>query len=538
MFFLASGIPAVLERPSSGNLSAFDVYMQPRFRGQLRNLVYKNCTNSRLIQPDPIDISDGVSLIPNQHCSSSICGVGICLINDNTYKCLCDETYYEGNNCQYERQTNELTFHGKQYLKYDLINIISSLSEIITFEFKTNHYDGLLFQLIDSNIYIRLKNGQLLIEYRFNNSWYESSTKNLYLIDNQWHYVQIKRKYGQITILIDQYYLDFENDIKVDHLFNFTQLLIGGNNDLNLEKFYGCLKDITIIFNENLTIDFNQSLTNFYEYNLIQNLNCKALINPIQFLTSSSFISFDLPNFSQQMNISFRFETYSSNCILLYSQSNQDFLGFDLIDGFFFLTFNMNKKRQRQELFQQRFNDGESHYIQLELRTYQIGLELNVMIDYRQNTRISIRSSSSKINLHTLTIGGVNPSIRWLPTNYFSGIMHRGLIGCFSDLEINNELINLEKYINYTNNNNKIVPKSGPCSTILSTKHQCLCEHNGECRVNNGGIWSCDCSKTGYTGRQCEQIAYHLDLSQIQTFEFNTNIQWSEHISDVSFRLQ
>ncbi|CAF3710007.1 unnamed protein product [Rotaria sp. Silwood1] len=537
--FYFGGIPSILERPSSGNLSSFDVYMQPRFRGQLRNLIYKNCTNPHLIKPVPIDISDGVSLIPNQHCSSTICGIGICLINDTSYKCLCDETYYQGSNCQYERQTNELTFHGKQYLKYDFINLISSVSELITFEFKTNHYDGLLFQLIDSHIYIKLKQGQLFIEYRFNNSWYESSTKNLYLIDNQWHYVQIKRKYGQITILIDQYYLDFENDIKINYLFNFTQILIGGNNDLNQEKFYGCLKDISIIFNENLTIDFNQSLINIYEYGLIYNLNCKSLINPIQFLTSSSFISFNLSNFYQQLNISFRFETYSSNCILLYSQSNQDFLGFDLIDGFFFLTFNINKKRQRQELFQQRFNDGESHYIQLELRTYQIGLELNIMIDYRQNTRISIRSSSSKINLHTLTIGGVNPTIRWLPTNYFSGIMHRGLIGCFSDLEINNELINLEKYINYTTmNNNNIVPKSGPCSTILSTKHQCLCEHNSECRVNNGGIWSCDCSKTGYTGRQCEQIAYHLDLSQIQTFELNTNIQWSEHISDVSFRLQ
>ncbi|CAF1361401.1 unnamed protein product [Rotaria sordida] len=538
--FYFGGIPSVLERPSSGNLSSFDVYMQPRFRGQLRNLVYKNCTDSRLVQPIPIDIPDGVSLVPNPYCSPSICGMGICLINDNTYKCLCDETSYQGPNCQYERQPNELTFNGKQYLKYDLINIILSLSEIITFEFKTNYYDGVLFQLIDSYIYIKLKQGQLLVEYRFNNSWYESTTKNLYLIDNQWHYVQIKRKYGQITILIDQYYLDFEIDIKIDQLFNFTQILIGGNNDLNLEKFHGCLKDISIIFNENLTIDFNRSLINIYEYDLIKNLNCKSLINPIQFLlsSSSSYISFELENFSYNMNISFRFETYSSNCIILYSQSNQDFLGFDLIDGFFFLTLNINKKQQRQELFQQRFNDGQSHYIQLELRTYQIGLELNIIMDYRQNTRVSIPSSSSTINLHTLTIGGVNPAIQWLPTNYFSGIMHRGLIGCFSDLEINNEIINLEKYINYTNNNNNIVPKSGPCSTILSTKRQCLCEHNGECRVNKAGIWSCDCSKTGYTGRRCEQIAYHLDLSQIQTFELNTNIQWSEHISDISFRLQ
>jgi hypothetical protein len=129
----------------------------------------------------------------------------------------------------------------------------------------------------------------------------------------------------------------------------------------------------------------------------------------------------------------------------------------------------------------------------------------------------------------------VNPARRWLPPNYYSGIIHRGLIGCFSDLEINNELIDLTKYINSSNNN--VPPKIGPCSTILSTKRECLCEHDGECRLNNDGIWSCDCSKTGYTGRRCEQIAYHLDLNQIQSFEVNTNIQWSDQINNIAFGL-
>jgi hypothetical protein len=135
--------------------------------------------------------------------------------------------------------------------------------------------------------------------------------------------------------------------------------------------------------------------------------------------------------------------------------------------------------------------------------------------------------------LQTLTIGGINPATRWLPTNYFSGIMHRGFIGCFSDLEINNELINLTKYIN-----NNLETKIGPCSTKSLTKRECLCEHDGECRLNKGGIWSCDCSKTGYAGQRCEQVAYHLDLSETETLELNTDIQWSEEINDIAFGLQ
>lgn len=394
----------MLERPSSGNLSSFDVYMQPRFRGRLRNLIYKNCTNSRLVQPVHLQISGGVSLIPNHHCSGRNCGNGICLITDTNYQCLCDETDYQGTHCEYERKPNELTFNGKKSLHYQLSPSILSLNEIIQFQFKTNHYNALLFQLISNQILIKLKQGQIIIEYFFNNQWYESSTKDLYLIDNQWHYVQIKRKYGQITMMIDEYHLQLENDIKIDQLFNFTQIFLGGNNDENLEKFYGCLKDITFIFNDNKPIDISKY---FLAKQTNENsLRCSSLLNPIEFLISSSFISFELPENIQQMsnyqlNLSFHFQTYSSDAILLYTnhKTNDDFLGLDLIDGFFYITINLNKKKQRQELFHQRFNDGQTHFIYLHIQGYQGGLEFNLTMDYRENTRIVIRNSVSKIHV-------------------------------------------------------------------------------------------------------------------------------------------
>ncbi|CAF3046431.1 unnamed protein product [Rotaria sp. Silwood2] len=540
--FYFGGIPAALERPSNGNLSSFDVYMQPRFRGRLRNLIYKNCTNSRLIQPVHLQISGGVSLLQNHHCSSQLCGVGICLITDTNYKCLCDETDYQGEHCEYERKPNELTFNGKNYLKYSFNQTLLSINEIIQFQFKTNHYNALLFHIIEQNLYIKLKQGQIIIEYRSNNQLYESSTKDLYLIDNQWHYVQIKRKYEQITMMIDEYHLQLENDIKIDQLSNLKDIFIGGNTNENFDKYYGCLKDISIIINDTLTYSISDYFLNIQNNNE-NNLRCSSLLNPIEFLISSSFLSFELSEYLQQMinyqlNISFHFQTYSSDAILLYSTNkfNDDFLGFDLIDGFFYITINLNKKKQRQELFQQRFNNGQTHFIFLHIQGYQGGLEFNVTMNYRQSTRIIVRHSSSKVHLHTLTIGGINPNIQWLPDNYWSGIMHRGLIGCFSDLELNNEAINLTKFINYTNNN--ITPKSGPCLTTLPSKRECSCEHGGECRINNGGIWSCDCSKTGYTGRRCEHATYHIDLNDIHTFELNTHLQWSEQINDIAFGLQ
>jgi hypothetical protein len=205
-------------------------------------------------------------------------------------------------------------------------------------------------------------------------------------------------------MMIDEYHLQLENEIKIDRLFHLTEIYLAGNTNENTEKFYGCLKDITMTFNDNMTIDISQYFLN--KQSNENSLRCSSLLNPIEFLISSSFLSFDLSESIQQMknyqwNISFHFQTYSSNAILLYlnHKSTEDFLGFDLIDGFFYLTINLNKKQQRQELFHQRFNDGQTHFSHLYIQGYQGGLEFNLTIDYRQNTRIILRNSSSKIHV-------------------------------------------------------------------------------------------------------------------------------------------
>lgn len=391
-----TGIPSILERPSSGNLSSFDVYMQARFRGQLRNLIYRNCTDSSLVQPIPLEMSGGVSLIANSHCSERLCGQGICLITDQVSQCLCDQTDFQGQFCQYERPRSELVFHGQQYFKTSLVQNISSSNEILTFQMKSNHYDGLLVQLIDNQFYMKLKHGLLIIEYRVNHSWHEFSIpKHWNLIDNQWHFVQMKRFHGQLILIVDQEYMQMDTEVKFEDLLYFNEIFLGGNFDLTIPKFYGCLKDISLIFNDNLTMPINQS--NPFGY--LRQKTCRSLINPLQFLSSSSYLSLNLENISSIMNISFRFETYSSDCILFYSQSKEDFLGVDLIDGFLSLTMNIQRKKQRQELFPQRFNDGQTHFFQLEMKFVHGGMEFNLTMDSRENTRIFLRNPPSKINV-------------------------------------------------------------------------------------------------------------------------------------------
>jgi hypothetical protein len=114
--------------------------------------------------------------------------------------------------------------------------------------------------------------------------------------------------------------------------------------------------------------------------------------------------------------------------------------------------------------------------------------------------------------------------------------MHHGLIGCLFNLDINHQSINLSHYINSTSQYQAL--KSGPCSMDIGRKRSCLCEHHGECRWHHAHRWSCDCSRTAYTGDRCEQLAYHIALNRISTIEYNTGLLWSEQIDHITFRLR
>jgi hypothetical protein len=76
-----------------------------------------------------------------------------------------------------------------------------------------------------------------------------------------------------------------------------------------------------------------------------------------------------------------------------------DFLGLDLIDGFFYLTINRADHYQREELFQQRLNDGQTHMFHLYIQGYQGGLEILITLDQREELRVPLRNWPSKIQV-------------------------------------------------------------------------------------------------------------------------------------------
>lgn len=408
LLLLLLGIPSILERPSSGNLSSFDVYMQPRFRGQLRNVIYQNCTDRHFLQPAAIQLSGSVSLIPNHACQGNPCGQALCLLTEQTFRCHCSEDHDD--QCAKNRtdqQQRTMTFLGKQSAVFRLNPSIRTMTELLTFRLKTNRYDGLIFQMIPDRYLIKIKSGQLMIDYRWNHSWIEYPTKDLALIDDQWHYIQIHRQTGSFTLLIDQEYFLFEHEQLLVHpsSISINEIRLGSDDQHHEENFYGCLKDISLLFNENRTVVIHPSSPNYHSFGYYQQqLTCQELLQPIQFLTSSSYLTIPLKDYMPRIStVFFRFQTSISNGILFYaissSASQSDFFGLDLIDGFLSLTINFNKKKQREELFQQRFNDGQMHSMQCDLIYDQYQTTINITLNHRQNTRLVIRHSGGRFQV-------------------------------------------------------------------------------------------------------------------------------------------
>ncbi|CAF0833184.1 unnamed protein product [Didymodactylos carnosus] len=407
--FYFGGIPTMLERHNYGNLSSYDVYLQPRFKGKMRNIVYKNCTK-KLVKPVQQQM-EGVSLIDDNNCNHSKCKHGVCMIKDDSYWCLCDETS-EGMTCEDEKKSSALTFKGKQYLSYQIMNSIESYdNETLSFKFKTNKQYGLIFYASndgDENqrFLICFERGNLLIEYRLNsnvslewrpiltstgltNSLITSLTNggngnglmstllynwnngginggSIALSDDKWHLLRITRRHTILDLTLDdEYHVVTTHDQPLQGQLKIKQIYLGGTTDdihrstCNY-KFQGCLKDVVYsIGNERLELTQtyldNDSSMKIKTHGNIIKAACETIMESITFLTSNSYLTIDLindtkwnQNYDEQIELSFR--TTENYGILFYAigtskNVDQSFFGLDLFDGFLYLTINIEGRR-------------------------------------------------------------------------------------------------------------------------------------------------------------------------------------------------
>ena len=377
--------------------------MQPRFRGLLRNIIYKNCSNTNFLQPAIVEQSGNVSTINTNQCSQNRCDSGRCLIHDQSWACLCNEIGTISQTCDKHRYGLEMTFLGRQYRRYRLNSTIQSTTELISFRLKTSQYDGLILQLKSNRFTIKLKQGQLVIEFCFESSCYESSTKDLQIIDDQWHFIQFERYQSHWTLLIDQDYFPFESEMRLNSVWTLNEFFIGGTNELQQSKFFGCLKDLSIVVNENQTISIDSSSKNLQSFGYRRPVTCEHLFSPIEFLSSSSYLTVPVAIDNDRLTVSFRFQTFQSDGILLYMTGRtgltSNFFGFDLIDGFLSLSIDLQANRKRQELFHQRFNDGQTHSVDIDLVHEPMQAVFNITIDSRQSTRTLVPRPPTKFKV-------------------------------------------------------------------------------------------------------------------------------------------
>lgn len=155
-------------------------------------------------------------------------------------------------------------------------------------------------------------------------------------------------------------------------------------------RFEGCLKRFSVVFNSNETILLENSTQQRFS-------KCLEFFPPVQTFGDSNYFSVPISHRSnRKVSIFFRFQTFLSDGVLLYAFSRNssvdEFFSFDLIDGFMSVTVHFRSLNKRQELFQQRFNDGQTHSIRIQIEHFDGKIRFDVSVDQRQNNKVAFRT--------------------------------------------------------------------------------------------------------------------------------------------------
>lgn len=198
-----------MEKGNSLNLSSFDVFRQIRFSGELSRIEMLNKSEENFLELQPIDRNDEVRRISIEK----------------------EKTFFLND--------QQFSFDGKNSIRQSLNSTIFSSTELISFEIKTTILDGLIVDFFPSKFSIKIKNGQIFVEFCTNVLCFHVSTKNQTVFDNRWHFVQIQRAERQLTLIVDEQETFSENEILPDEILRIEQIFIAGNEHLPANKIEG-----------------------------------------------------------------------------------------------------------------------------------------------------------------------------------------------------------------------------------------------------------------------------------------------------------
>ncbi|XP_059351285.1 axotactin-like isoform X3 [Daphnia carinata] len=504
-------------------------YLFEHFVGCLRNVQLKTGSDLSIVQPLKAsahrDIVEGC--VDKCKAGENRCrNGGKCLNRYHSTACDCFGTKYEGDSCDYDSATT-ITLRGYSYISYriyDWKDRAHSESNRISVIFRALMGDSILFYAGGTFPYTNhvavtlLANSSLYVEVDFGDGPHgvhlgEDLTtgvwNNFTLVHNGnvLNFILNGREHKMI-VQGSRYYLRFDPHIFVGGDRKPLGLGLRSSNN-----FVGCLSEV--YFND---VSILQKLRTNSPHVLYHSIfrpeigQCKDVpVVPITLPFQESKLSISLktvPSSEQKLQINLGFKTRNSTAVLAHGTGITDNGNVGLWE------LKLNKGEMQFRIFEdasneslsvtvlkkgQRLADGSWHQVHL---VY--GLDgVSLAVDYRRPEFKNLNQA----NVPTLTLD--EDSVIVIGVGYLDS--QPGFIGCIRDLVLNRRKLDPRALL-YTAEVREISLDN--CQLVDPCHRPNACEHGGLCNVDEGRV-VCDCTGTGYTGKNCHFALYKRTCEEL-----------------------
>ncbi|KAL0270939.1 UNVERIFIED_CONTAM: hypothetical protein PYX00_008205 [Menopon gallinae] len=444
---------------------------------------------------------------------ANLCFVGShCVNHYNDLTCDCFGTRYEGEHCDVYTAT-VLTLRGSSYVSYRVYDwkdrVHSSVNRISLF-FKTRYDDSVLFYASGEfgskkhHIAASIKNGTVVLDIDFGDGAIVT-TLGRDVNRNHWNNLTIFHNEQEVLVSLNDEAKLLDAPGNLYHLYIDPEIYIGGGPELAKKEglvsnnnFAGSLK---YVFFNGISIIYELKKGNpkvhyigvlepeFYETDVE--------VIPITFPFPSSHIWWDNHK-SGSLNITFDFKSARSIGVLAYCDvATSTGRGYWLVrvvndEVRFELVPDLSKNITH--LTTVKFDSrGSWHMVAL---SYVRG-ELKLSVDYRQKEAqlFGLRFQMGD----KIVIGS-------------GGQTNIGLVGCMRLIHINGEFVE-PRYVVRTKHAVGDVSLDN-CQLVDPCKRPDACEHGGKCSVDVDRV-VCDCSGTGYIGKNCHFAAFRKTCEEL-----------------------
>ncbi|XP_066961792.1 neurexin 1 isoform X2 [Macrobrachium rosenbergii] len=560
-FVYVGGLPELVSRQVGARLTLPVVTLEPRFAGQIRQLVYTGVDG--IPRTQDMVASQGVWMEGrhgdcDQHdpCMNG----GRCYSSGHGPLCDCSLVNYEGPNCEKERPSEEATFRGREYLWWDLRRIggqpLASQHDQLSLSFKTRHPAGVLFFTGHGKDYVNvaLREGGVLVTLDMGGDPLKVTVRpdKVRFDDNQWHTVTVHRTVKEInghtsfctlSVSVDGLYTEKGTTAGPFSQLSSSRIHLAGADVPALlpgaetrSNFVGCLRKVEYRA-DSVRLDLIRMAR---EGNPLLHVSGKLDFmcleveagDPVSFTTQESYLVLPSWEAPRQGSISFKMRTTEANGLLMFNSgsvsSQGDFFALELLEGHIYLHLNLGSGSRKVKATNRRVDDGWWHEVTLN-RDSQAG---RITVDEGAND-FTTPGDSHQLDLDgALYVGGAGNGIN-VPPELWSGRLGLGYVGCMRDLVINGQAADLASYAKKQDSGSIVRfchSDGGSCSSSP-------CLHSGECKAG-WGRFICDCSHTSYVGPTCGKNAATLHFDGSQYVRVTAGEESSTQAEDIAFRFR